>query len=423
MRNGLRRLLSSIFVGICIGLVLSIGSLHLSKVQRDAVAAIGIAQTQAANAETALAEQLGKAARLPSLQKQLIDARAQLKAAEAREASIKKEWQAADKLISDLDVRHATAASETGFVPDRHTPWRPSEERDRLDPSLAAFLRKVAINDEVFAALSNINLAAPGGMLDTWMEGVKRSGVKNAMVIALDSETRQNAEARGIPSHQMHVKIPKAQANNGNNHAVSAMKFRILRSFLRLGYSVFLSDVDICVFDDPFKYLVRDSDIEGMSDGFDNATAYGYNDVLDDASMGWARYAHSMRVFVFNSGLFYIRPTAAAMELLDRVVEIVENTGGWDQAVFNEVIFFPSRPNYTDVNVKRRVLDYLQFMNSKVLFKKVRHDASLANFTPVTIHVNYHPNKHERMLAIIDRYVHGNMHALDRFPGGSEPGS
>lgn len=27
----------------------------------------------------------------------------------------------------------------------------------------------------------------------------------------------------------------------------------------------------------------------------------------DDEEMGWARYAHSMRVFVFNSGLFYIR--------------------------------------------------------------------------------------------------------------------
>lgn len=43
-------------------------------------------------------------------------------------------------------------------------------------------------------------------------------------------------------------------------------------------------------------------------------TADGYNDVADDASMGWARYAHSMRVFVLNSGLFYIRcvPPAAA---------------------------------------------------------------------------------------------------------------
>ena len=31
-----------------------------------------------------------------------------------------------------------------------------------------------------------------------------------------------------------------------------------------------------------------------------------------------------------------------------------------------QVIYFPSRPGYTDPHVKRRVLDYLLFMNSKV---------------------------------------------------------
>ncbi len=39
------------------------------------------------------------------------------------------------------------------------------------------------------------------------------------------------------------AQIPKAQAGNGDNHAVSATKFRMLRSFLRLGYAVMLSDV------------------------------------------------------------------------------------------------------------------------------------------------------------------------------------
>ena len=34
--------------------------------------------------------------------------------------------------------------------------------------------------------------------------------------------------------------------------------------------------------------------------------------------------------------------------------------------------------------------------------------------------VNYHPDKHPRMLAIVDRYVKGDMKALDRFPDGSE---
>ena len=63
----------------------------------------------------------------------------------------------------------------------------------------------------------------------------------------------------------------------------------------------------------------------------------GYNDVADDAAMGWARYAHSMRVFVFNSGLFYIRPTPASLDLLDRIALRLAAENGWDQAIFNEV--------------------------------------------------------------------------------------
>lgn len=61
----------------------------------------------------------------------------------------------------------------------------------------------------------------------------------------------------------------------GENHAVSGLKFRILRRFLDLGYAVLLSDVDIVTLQNPFKFLARDCDVESMSDGWDNATAYG----------------------------------------------------------------------------------------------------------------------------------------------------
>lgn len=66
---------------------------------------------------------------------------------------------------------------------------------------------QVAINHEVLATMSNINYARPAGMLDTWMEGVKRCGVKNAMVIALDPETKKNAERFGIPAFEMNVTV------------------------------------------------------------------------------------------------------------------------------------------------------------------------------------------------------------------------
>ena len=61
-----------------------------------------------------------------------------------------------------------------------------------------------------------------------------------------------------------------------------------------------LSDVDILTVRNPFDFLVRDADIEGMSDGWDAAKAYGYNDVFDSPEMGWSRYSHSMRVSVIN---------------------------------------------------------------------------------------------------------------------------
>ena len=41
----------------------------------------------------------------------------------------------------------------------------------------------------------------------------------------------------------------------------------------------------------------------------------------------------------------------------------------------------------------------------------------------MTVHINYHPDKNERQRAVIKYYLDGDDHALDSFPGGSEPGS
>jgi hypothetical protein len=39
------------------------------------------------------------------------------------------------------------------------------------------------------------------------------------------------------------------------------------------------------------------------------SSAAGYVDGIDDPGMGWARYAQTIRIFVLNSGLFYIQPS------------------------------------------------------------------------------------------------------------------
>ncbi|KAJ9513801.1 hypothetical protein QJQ45_020876, partial [Haematococcus lacustris] len=200
-------------------------------------------------------------------------------------------------------------------------------------------------------------------------------------------------------------KDPMATADKAaSNHGISAMKFQLIREFLVLGYSVLLSDVDILtlqastgpdqlaaaaaaavanaanavytstrgaaetlvllllrqrrwlllakacalcpILQDPFKFIHRDSDVEGMSDGFDPQTAYGWDDVFDDPKMGWSRWAHSFHIFTLNSGLFYIKPSERTIDLMDRITDRLNKEMAWDQAVFNEIVWKPSFDDY-----------------------------------------------------------------------------
>eukprot|EP00270_Netrium_digitus_P004873 TRINITY_DN1628_c0_g1_i2.p1 TRINITY_DN1628_c0_g1~~TRINITY_DN1628_c0_g1_i2.p1 ORF type:complete len:414 (+),score=116.44 TRINITY_DN1628_c0_g1_i2:93-1334(+) len=307
-------------------------------------------------------------------------------------------------------------AGPYGTVKSQRT--NPTVIPDRsVNPQLAEILERVAINNELIVAVSNNNIR---DMLQAWFTTVKSAGVKNFLVVALDDEVADFLRENDVPYYRRDATIPDIQVGTGDNHAISGMKFHILREFLQLGYSVLLTDVDIVFVQNPFNFLHRDCDVESMTDGVDNGTAYGYNDVHDDPAMGWARYVHTMRIYVFNSGLFYIRPTIPSIELLDRVFGRLQKEKAWDQAVFNEELWFPSSPGYIGLHASRRVLDYYQFMNSKVLFTQVRKDARFANHRPVTIHINYHPDKYQRMMATIEYYIKGNKAALDPFPDGSE---
>lgn len=66
---------------------------------------------------------------------------------------------------------------------------------------------QVAKDNEVMVAISNSNYAMPGGMLDTWMESVRRTNVSNAIVIALDKQTKEHAESMGMAAHYMTLQV------------------------------------------------------------------------------------------------------------------------------------------------------------------------------------------------------------------------
>lgn len=290
---------------------------------------------------------------------------------------------------------------------------------ESVNPRLAKILEDVAVNKEIIVAVANSNVKS---MLEVWFNSIKKVGLKNYLVVALDDAIVDFCNSNEVPVYKRDPdEIVDSIGKTGGNHVVSGLKFRILREFLQLGYSVLLSDVDIVYLQNPFNYLQRDSDVESMTDGHDNMTAYGYNDVFDEPAMGWARYAHTMRIWVYNSGFFYIRPTIPAIELLDRVAgRLSREPKSWDQAVFNEELFYPSHPGYVGLHASRRTLDFYLFMNSKVLFKTVRKDPTLKKLKPVIVHVNYHPDKLSRMRAVVEFYVDGKQDALDPFPFGSD---
>lgn len=289
---------------------------------------------------------------------------------------------------------------------------------ESVNPRLAKILLEVAIGKELIVVLANSNVKE---MLEVQISTIKKSGISNYLVVALDDEIENYCKSRNV---SVYKRDPDEGVDSigktGGNHAVSGLKFRILREFLQLGYSILLSDVDIVYIQNPFDHLYRDSDVESMTDGHNNMTAYGYNDVFDEPAMGWARYAHTMRIWVYNSGFFYIRPTIPSIELLDRVTDRLSKQDLWDQAVFNEELFFPSHPGYEGLHASKRTVDFYAFMNSKVLFKTVRKDPNLKKLKPVIVHINYHPDKLPRMQAVVEYYFDGRNDALDPFPVGSE---
>eukprot|EP00798_Chlamydomonas_sp_ICE-L_P004611 gene4611-14805_t len=98
---------------------------------------------------------------------------------------------------------------------------------------------------------------------------------------------------------------------------------------------------------------------------------------------------------------------------------------GWDQQVFNDFLLKPSHGNFVNSGSSLRVMEYMKWTNSKIFFKSRRAEfipgATSTAAEPILVHFNYHPDKHTRMLCIVDRYHKGIVDACDKFPSGSDP--
>lgn len=74
----------------------------------------------------------------------------------------------------------------------------------------------------------------------------------------------------------------------------------------------------------------------------------------------------------------------------------------WDQTAYNEEQFYASYGSYHSPGVTQRLMNYLCFQNSKLLWRYVREDADFyPTMRPVSVHVNYHPEKPNRMVDLL----------------------
>ena len=106
-------------------------------------------------------------------------------------------------------------------------------------------------------------------MLGTFLVGVARANITNAVVVALDDPTAAFAKSKGAHTYVRHL---TSRTGSTDNHATSGLKFAILYEFMSVGCSVLLSDVDVLWLQNPFTLpsLYRDADVEGMTDGWDD---------------------------------------------------------------------------------------------------------------------------------------------------------
>eukprot|EP00965_Chrysotila_dentata_P066616 2206283-Pleurochrysis_carterae.AAC.4 len=124
------------------------------------------------------------------------------------------------------------------------------------------------------AAVSNGNILH---MLGQFVDIVESIGIANVMVVALDDRTAQFLSKRRTPHY---LRPLRSRSGSTDNHATSGLKFSILAELLSVGVSVLLSDVDVVFTQNPFPALYADADVEGMSDGWDELSAYGHTHTL-----------------------------------------------------------------------------------------------------------------------------------------------
>ena len=96
-----------------------------------------------------------------------------------------------------------------------------------------------------------------------------------------------------------------------------------------------------------------------MSDGWDDASAYGHVHSLPMPDSAGGGAFTSLRLVARNSGLFYLAATKQCLRLTKILAERMAHEQVWDQSAYNMEIFRPAYGNKLAAGVSIRVMNYL----------------------------------------------------------------
>lgn len=314
---------------------------------------------------------------------------------------------------------------------------RPAEDVAKENPELAQLLKQHAKNNEIMLTLANgimicknttICWWGGGNILESFLTILQYNNITNYLIGVMDDETEVYLSKKEPPVNwfRVNIKIPESQKGSHPANQVSTIKYTLLKTFLQLRYHVLITDMDLVYMKNPFDHLHRDADIEIQTDGYDE-TAYGVIDSIHDPTMGWGGGGLYLRTFTTNVGCMWVKANARSFKLMQQVSDHLASQPGWDQQIFNQYLMRPSHGKFQNSYAHLRVMDIDLWLNSKIFFRSRRSrylpGAKATMPTPILVHMNYHPDKHKRMLCLMDRYLYGKVSACDDMPGGSNPGT
>jgi hypothetical protein len=282
--------------------------------------------------------------------------------------------------IGQADERHLVTAS-----------------RDKLPPSI----RDLPKDTDIMVTFATGSVAT---MATNWVATVRKAGVEQVLIGALDAEMMEACDAKGVPCVLIEggavtkALASRRAANVRSDPALypkmSVLKVGFYRELLSFGFNVWACDADAVFLNDP-RPMMR----EAPWTAADVAIATDCIDLPSDA-----RYP--LMHCDFNTGLVFLRANPTTLDFTERWRETVANAKEArirDQAAFNMLTKVRQPQQYKengkwlnriftatngDGTIKLGVLPLARFLNGHTFF--VQHAHTLPNAAPpLSVHMTY----------------------------------